>query len=389
MKVAVILAYPIEYDTSALLRCKGIMQGFVDLGHDVVCLCPPADNGLVKDEGDSFIQKISIIRYGRRLIDGKVIVADARNKKNCISRMKGLLHWLYKKIDIFGSSIVNFPYKKCVLNQIIKGDFDCMISFSDPLTAHLIGGYCKKKYKSLYYIQQWGDPLVTDNIAKTNLPVFIRKYIEGHMIKMADKVCYVSPFTLREQKKVFPKEAKKMVFTPSPSLTYNIKDRDVTKSLCIGYFGGYNSVARNLVPFYNAAKRVRDIQFYIIGDSDLHFESAENIEIHRRMCKAELNKYVQSCDVLVCLMNKIGNQIPGKFYHDASLSKDLLVIKDGEFGDAIQAFFEKYDHYTFVDNREDAITAVLYKYLSEGVPIRESVKEFEYTEVAKEVLYED
>lgn len=124
----------------------------------------------------------------------------------------------------------------------------------------------------------------------------------------------------------------------------------------------------------------------IIGDSDLTLESTDNISIINRIPPDELNGYMKKVNVIVCLMNLKGNQIPGKVYHDASSTKDILFIKDGEYGDAIQAYFEKYDHYTFVDNTTLSIDAAIRHYLHNGVPVREPVKDFEASSIAKKLI---
>lgn len=385
-KIAVILGLPIEYDTSAMLRCKCIIKGLRQAGNTVICFTPKPDAG---DKNYNY-EDDDVVRYGRPLVNGRKISEEINKRKSIVSIIKGILYRCYKKFDIFGASIINVPYKSFISHEIKKGDYDYLISFSDPLTAHFIGKYCKKQNKEIFYIQQWGDPLASDTIGKINLPVFIRKCIENSFLRDADRVCYVSPFTLEEQQKLFPRYAQKMIFTPTPSLFYgeDVNIKLIKKRLCIGYFGGYNSVARNILPFYSAAKSVQDIDFYIIGDSDIKLEGTENIKVFERIDKKELERYIRECDVLVCLMNIKGNQIPGKVYHDASLRKDILLIKDGEYGDRIQNFFEQYKHYTVVENKEESIKRTLRKYISEGVPLRMPVKDFEPMVISKKMINE-
>ena len=253
------------------------------------------------------------------------------------------------------------------------------------MPAHMIAKYCKQHNPQLYYIQQWGDPLANDTISKIAQPVWFRKLVEESLLKPADKICYVSPFTYIEQKKMFRDQAKKMIFLPTPSLQYD-EDRHTFDKVCIGYFGSYNSGARNIKPFYEAARRNENVDFFIIGDSDLKLKSTNNITILNRVSPIELNKYMQKVNVIVCLMNLKGNQIPGKVYHDASSRKDILFIKDGEYGDAIQAFFEKYNHYTFVDNTIDSIDCAIKQYMRDGVPERKPVKDFEALNIAEKLI---
>jgi len=219
------------------------------------------------------------------------------------------------------------------------------------------------------------------------LLVWLRKIIEESLLKPADRVCYVSPFTNKEQKKLFPRQADKMIFLPTPSLQYENDEADTgSDRLCLGYFGSYNSVARNLLPFYKAAVSRPNVEFLIIGDSDLELECRDNIRIIQRVSHEELSEYMKQINVIVCLMNHKGNQIPGKVYHDASSIKDILFIKDGEYGDDIERFFAQYDHYTFVNNTEEDIADAVDQYLTKGVPRRQPVKEFSAEYIARELI---
>ena len=383
-KIAIILVLPLEYNTSSMLRCRSIIAALATMGHTIKCYCPNPDPGskyYSKESAD--LPGVEVFRFHR-------IVKSARGHQERKSRtlksiMKTAAMGLFHKVDVFGSTLLYLPERKSVSADISKGRFDILLSFSDPMPAHMIGKYCKKHNPQIRYIQQWGDPLASDTISKISQPVWMRKLIEESLLKPADRVCYVSPFTCAEQKKIFPKQAEKMIFLPTPSLEYSEEDLDI-KGISVGYFGSYNSVARNLMPFYEAAQKNESVNFCIIGDSDVKLESTNNISVINRVSPQELDNYMKTINVIVCLMNHKGNQIPGKVYHDASSKKDILFIKDGEYGNAIQDFFQKYDHYTFVDNNVDAIDQAIKKYVAEGVPERKPVEHFKAENVAKRLI---
>ena len=385
-KIAVVIVLPIEYNTSSMLRCRAIISALVEMGHKIKCYCPNPDknNKYFSKEGIN-IPEMEIFRFGGKAWSGTKGIMEQKSRSSLKSRIIATAVSLFRKIDVFGSTLLYLPERKCISDDITKGDFDILLSFSDPMPAHMIAKYCKRHNPSLRYIQQWGDPLASDTISKTAQPVWVRRLIEEALLKPADKVCYVSPFTCEEQKQLFPKQAYKMIFLPTPSLTY-AESTYITDKLCIGYFGSYNSVARNIRPFYEAAKMHPSTEFLIVGDSDLELENTENITIINRIPLDELHKHMQKVNVIVCLMNLKGNQIPGKVYHDASSRKDILLIKDGEYGDAIQEFFEKYDHYTFVDNTVQSIDAAIKRYNEQGVPLREPVKDFEASSIARKLI---
>jgi len=66
--------------------------------------------------------------------------------------------------------------------------------------------------------------------------------------------------------------------------------------------------------------------------------------------------------------------------------KDILLIKDGEYGQTIQDFFARYDHYTFAENTTDSIDAVIKNYLTHGVPERKPVADFRPDRIAENLI---
>ena len=384
-RIAVILALPIEYNTSSMIRCRAIMRELCMMGNVLVCYCPnPDTEHKYYAEQSLDLKNLKIIRYKKDYIrtngeDKKV--ETGRTIKQTLK--KNLLN-IYRKIDFFGSSIRYVSEKKWVSKDIQSRNCDILISFSDPKPSHIIGGYCKKHNK-ICYIQQWGDPLASDITNKSIVPQWIKRLIEKILIGNADKICYVSPLTLNLQKQLYPRFSKKMFFLPTPSLDYKEEKIDLD-TISFGYFGSYNSSVRNILPFYNAAIRNPDANFYIVGDSDIVIDSTDSIKVIERVSPSEIEEYMKKINVIVCLMNKKGGQIPGKIYHDASSMKDILLIKDGEYGEEIQNYFEKYEHYTFVDNKEDSIDIAIKKYIKNGIPLRTPVEEFKADNIARKLI---
>lgn len=385
-RIAIILALPIEYNTSSMLRCKALIAALGAMGHELKCYCPnPDSHSKYFDNKEFNIPGLELFRFGGKAWSEKQEILRQNCRRSFTSRIKTMALRIFRRIDVFGSTLLYLPERKKISNDIAEGCFNILLSFSDPMPAHMIAIYCKKHNPQLRYIQQWGDPLASDTISKTAQPIWIRKCIEEILLKPAEKVCYVSPFTCEEQKKIFTRQAHKMIFLPTPSLIYE-ENMPAREKISIGYFGSYNSIARDIRPFYNAARQNPEVDFIIIGDSDIKLENTDNITVINRVSPIKLNKYMKEVNVVVCLMNLKGNQIPGKAYHDASSTKDILFIKDGEYGDAIQHFFEQYDHYTFVNNSVSSIDSVIKRYLHNGVPVRKPVKDFNASYIAKKLI---
>lgn len=378
-KAIVIFTQPIEENTSSMIRSRNILKELPLCGYKTICYSPYSDS----NSNQLKIPDIEIRRYGEINHVAK-IKEDIHSRKGIKQKILFFIYKLYKKIDIFGASLQYLKYTKQIKNGVKKENPELLFTFSDPMTAHIIGKSCSK-YASKY-IQQWGDPLATDTISKIGLPVWIRKIIEKNLIKNANLICYVSPFTCEEQKNIYKKYAEKMIFLPTPSVKYQEIQCKKNKKLKIGYFGNYNSIARNIKPLYEAVLKNIDIELYLIGNSDLELKEEKNIILINRVSQQELESYLYKMDILVCLLNSKGNQIPGKVYHYAGSYKEILIIKDGEYGDEIEKYFSQFNRYTFVLNNPEKIGLVLDRYLKEGIPTRKPVEEFSSINIVKSLI---
>lgn len=379
-KAIVILTQAIEENTSSMIRTRSIVKELPFCGYRTICYSPYSDN---MNEVEFILPSVEIRRYGKvnHVANFK---ENLEHKDSLKYRILKFMYKLYKKVDIFGASIQYLRYTHIILDGVKKERPDVLLTFSDPMTSHIIGRKCRK-YTSKY-VQQWGDPLATDTISKIGLPVWLRKIIEKTLIKKADRVCYVSPFTCDEQKNLYRKYANKMIFLPTPCIEYRNIENGKQDKLKIGYFGSYNLIARDIRPLYEAVSNNKNIELFLIGNSDLNLKPKENITVIDRIPQSKLDEYLYEMDILVCVLNSKGNQIPGKMYHYAGSYKDILVIKDGEYGNEIEKYFSKFKHYTFVDNDEKRICAVLDDYIKKGVPKREPVLEFSANTVARSLV---
>lgn len=379
-KAIVILTQPIEANTSSMIRSRNIIKELPSCGYETICYSPYSGS---MNELEFILPSVEIKRYGKV----NYVANFKENLEHKVSlkyRILKFMYKLYKKVDIFGASIQYLKYTHLILDEVKKEKPDILLTFSDPMTSHIIGRKCRKYVSK--YVQQWGDPLATDTISKVGLPVWLRKIIEKSLIKKADRVCYVSPFTCDEQKKLYKKFANKMIFLPTPCIEYqNIKNKKHDK-LKIGYFGSYNLIARDIRPLYEAVSKNKNIELFLIGNSDLNLKAKENISVIDRIPQSKLDEYLYEMDVLVCVLNSKGNQIPGKIYHYGGSYKEILVVKDGEYGNEIEKYFSKFEHYTFVDNDEKKICAVLDNYIKKGIPKRKPVVEFSASAITKSLV---
>jgi glycosyltransferase involved in cell wall biosynthesis len=236
------------------------------------------------------------------------------------------------------------------LTLLPQQQFDIIISSSDPKSSHIVvDNLIRKGLKFNKWIQYWGDPLTIDITSKHIYPKYYTKHVERRILKAANKIIYVSPFTLQEQQKLFPKLAQKMTFLPIPYEYEKVYAKTKNEKFVVGYFGYYVKGIRNIFPLYEAFKNINtSLQLNIVGGSDIQLQTIDNIGIYP--ISNNISEFEKNCDLLVVILNSQGSQIPGKVYHAAATNKPVLVILDGENKYEIRSYLEKYDRFYFCEN---------------------------------------
>ncbi len=371
MKILVINGECLQVNTSSNLCNLAYLRGLVETGNEVVLLSAsgkgyttdpdmviPEEVKCITYNGMTLYEKLSIKKKKKSEISTQVkkesttTEKPSRNIKSCIKK---------RVFSLYG---VHGTYIKFAINALrfrSKDTFDYMISLSTPATSHLIAYYLITlgHVKCKHWIQIWEDPWYSDVDGSTANERVFRE--EKRLLAYADKVCYVSPITLVNQKKLYPESAEKMFWVPLPSY-YRVEKNDaseVSENL-FGYFGDYRRRARDLLPFYQAADTT-GIEVNICGYSDLLLKKTERIHVYPRLSLVELKPIEKKTGVLVFLCNRKGGQIPGKIYQYAATNKTILFILDGteEEKRMIRSFFEPFNRFVFCNNnREEIINAI-------------------------------
>ena len=143
-RIAVIITSPIEYNTSAMLRCKTIINALVSLGNSVKCYMPNYDEkNKYYSKNTEINPKLEIYRFGNTINISDLTDYNPKKKKTFKQKIKYIAYKTFKKVDVFGSSLLYLKEKKKICDNIKKDKFNYLITFSDPMTAHMIGKYCK------------------------------------------------------------------------------------------------------------------------------------------------------------------------------------------------------------------------------------------------------
>lgn len=364
MRILFVTMTPIQNNTSASIINRHVIKALHKLGHNVDVLSSEPDNRVNSFENDL---KLDFVNY--YYLKKNVIYDTFKNKKNyqglkgiLIKNIRRYIRYVYSAFNIYDAQkrLVNM----LDVNEFNDIQYDMIISASDPKSSHLLAIKFMKLYNvsKTKYIQYWGDPMYADITNKYIWKKPLLKSAEKKLIKEADSIIYVSPFTLELQKKLYPDYKSKM-HCVLPNYVDKLVESFALKSskkIKIGYFGAYNSKIRNIVPFYKAAQDLDSIETIICGSSDLDLKSTNQVSIKGYTPYVETHRLEEECDILVCLCNKKGTQIPGKIYYNASFHKPIIVIVDGEYSEEIKCFLEKFNRYIICNNdKEDIKRAII------------------------------
>lgn len=356
MNILFVTLFPLENNTSVTKSNYGIIKGLMDLGHQITIMMPKMSLKNGSYDAAYNLETCKIIRIGGKPFGE---IAPMNNVGTLWYKIK---HKLHKEFDILDITKVYLTEADKI--SIPNEKFDVVISTSDPKTSHLfVKRLIARGLKYDRWIQHWGDPLNGDITRKNCYPDKVIQWYEKRIIKCADKVIYVSPFTAEVQKRVYPQFATKILFVPLPCEENNeIEDRkrDGDK-LRLSYLGDYNLAIRDIRPLYETCCESKDVDLTIAGHSGLKLKERKNVHIYPRVPLARVREIEQGADVLVSVGNLRGTQIPGKIYYTAATNKHILVIVDGDNIEEMKAYLNQYRRFIVCDNNVESIKMVIEK----------------------------
>ena len=337
MNILLITLYSLERNTSVAISNIGITNGLLALGHNVTWVMPSWERRETVFD-DSRVRIIRVPGHDRKR-DVGFILNRVRSHFDMLDFTRPYLHQLRNV-------------------QIPDEFFDIVISTSDPKTSHL---FTKRLLRHVNYgkwIQHWGDPLLGDITRKFWWPTWCIKHYERRILRKADKIVYVTPFTCDAQRKEYPDLAHLFSFIPLPAdmcATDTITDPNLLR---VAYLGDYNPSFRNLRPLYDACASLNDVHLTIAGHGP-DYPSVNNIKILPRIPQDQALSIENNADVIFCVCNKRGTQIPGKVFYKASSDKHILIAVEDELHDKMCQYFKSYDRFIICDNNPESIADTL------------------------------
>lgn len=371
MKILVINGDCIQTNTSANLCHLAYIRGLVNAGHDVTLLSAdgrdykldpsmviPNEVKQYRYYGVSLYEKLSLWRRAESSAPAIAPGTISATKSGKISIKRQAKDFI---LSLYGVHGIYATFVRKAQKFRLEVDFDYVLSISTPVTSHLIAHNLLNSghIRSKHWIQIWEDPWYSDAYGFNGKDKIYKE--EKRLLSFAEKVCYVSPLTLQNQKRLYPESAHKMYWQPLPFYYQadSVEENGFEKNR-YGYFGDYAPVARNLEPFYNAAKAT-GIEVNICGNPSNLFTATEHIHIHPRLALEKLKPIEASTNVLIFLCNRKGGQIPGKIYQYSATDKIILFIMDGtaEEQKTLRDYFGRFRRYVFCQNTEADIARAI------------------------------
>lgn len=382
MKILFVVARPIEINTSASIRNRAVIEGLVELGHEVHVVTTNPDKNHNNYDQQLFRNSIRTTYFP---VGGVSNFSSKIRGKRFLEPLRVIAYNIVKKFEIYDTLK---PWIDNVKDLDINDEsYDAVISSSDPKSSHLfvLELFNQKKINKTKWYQIWGDPMTIDITSQNKILVPKIKAEEDRLLSRANKVFYVSPLTLEAQKQLFSKYAYKMNCIPIPYVEKVIYEEIKKSEITVAYCGDYNSHVRNIMPLYNSVRK-GGYAVSICGASDINLMSTEKISVKPRIGFKEVKEIEKNSDVLVHLSNRSGTQIPGKIYQYSGTNKHILFILDGE-KTLIKGAFIRYNRFIFCDNTEESITNAL-KEIESGKydDLKYPVKDFESINVASMIL---
>lgn len=401
MNILFVVGGCLKQNSSANLCHLAYINGFLENDHriDIISLSErdcPIDSSIVLPKIDkwyTFDGSLYSHMASRKNKHGaeKSVISAPNNSNNSRSRIKNRIVRKVKDILIsfYGEYGLEMGWVKRASKFQSNKQYDLVISLATPAASHLLTAILSKKgrIESKYWCQIWEDPWQLDLYSTDNRNKKFKE--EKKLVSLPDKVIYVSPITLQNQKRLYPESSEKMIWLPLPY--YYKKQYGPTNNtkLQYGYYGDYHSHVRNLEPFYIAAQNTQ-INANIVGNPSGLFSETEKIKIQPRVGLRELEKLETKTDVLVFVCNLSGGQIPGKIYQYSATNKIILFVLDGTQSekDQIREYFEKFNRYIFCENTVESIECAIHQ-IENGIISsinNEPIESFSPANIARSIL---
>jgi hypothetical protein len=421
-KILIVSYYFSPSPTPRAIRWKSLADNFSDTGHDVTVLTAEPEPNYDEDQNTYRIIRIKENFIGR--LRNKYL---RKKNKILIDNFSG-----YKNLEVFNLffRFIKFLYgfflnnlqwpdfswtwicaaKRNALNLIQdEGEFDVLISVSHPFSSHVVANSLKRKYPSLTWILDNGDPFSPlEESQPNNFFLFrsINQRIENSYLKKGSHFCV----TTQETRKIYGdyfKENKNKIRVIGPilsreaSINLETDIQKINEELVFSFVGTiYKNLRHPAIPIQIIDSMIKDINvdacFNFYGetnDVDISLLSTERLKLnfYGQVSREEALKAMNQSDFLINIGNTTTYQLPSKTIEYLASRKPIINFSSIH-KDSSRSLFSKFEG-TLDLNYEDAsfeeAKAKLFKFINvfnhpHRTTISRNLKEFEIKHVSSE-----
>jgi glycosyltransferase involved in cell wall biosynthesis len=293
--------------------------------------------------------------------------------------------------------------------------YDALVTVSYPFTPHLIGLRLKRRYKSLYWLADMGDPFsFLDASPLNNSRLFhgLNRWAERRVFSRSDAVSVTTPETRDLYGDVFPDHAAQVRVIP-PLLT---QEQDVPTDQLFApndgvfrlvYVGTVYRTLRNPGPAMALLREAQrhlpfSLELHVFGDVhdcvDLFEESQSNdsglIHLHGSVSHQVALQAMRDADMLVNIGNDTRYQLPSKVVEYVASGRPILNVSRHE-EDSSAAFFARYPRVLALSHDSEQWDATevgkLVRFMKDAdvstpIDVRELIRPFLSQSIADEYL---
>ena len=324
--------------TSTQIMTANLLKGFRQIASSLVLVAMVCDD----------VDRDTVRRYYGELADEIVFVRRITGERS-----------KYKELAIMLKGCMSFRFReeKQLAEKI--DDQTYLISHTPTIDAALLCRRLMKFARPKRYIQYWSDPQALSLLTpgQYSFKRWPYKWIEKKLHRFADDIVYGTKPLYEAQKELFGSTpaARRMAYCDVAYIDYSDEKPASHDELVFGYIGNYYSGIRNLQPLYNAFQKVRAGELVICGSGDLSLAQTERIRIMERVPQSEIHRIERQIGIEICVLNRVGIQVPGKIFYEAATDKQILVITDGPIASDIKEYLSGFRRYVFCENEENSI----------------------------------
>ena len=348
---------PSKDASSTQIMMRNILSGFKQLGYQV-CFLAIVDKNCSRDNCKKYYSNVT----DEIIFLNRITSTYGGATKKMFSMLKSLFVMI-SDVDVFNKN----NFEDC-----------CVITHSPAIDSILYAKVIKKFHPGVRIIQYWSDPITLSlkTIDEYRLKRCLFRYIENKVLSHGDVIVYGTKSLYDTQRIFFKRHSHKMGYC---DVCFTTKDSTKilhNKNEVFGYLGNYYSTIRNIIPLYKAFSKFSNGRLIICGSGDVKLMPRNNIAVHQRIPQNEILRLEEEIDIEICILNKVGFQVPGKIFYETDTNKKILVILDGPQKDDIFDYLNQFKRFVFCENNEMSILKCLND-LSNGV----------YDEIDKSELY--